>query len=794
MKYPLCPATRKPELMTNLMRFFFLCLILFAIAPVFGEEGSEFETIDARLDALNAIETRITRQQYEEQDLAEWQKQLSRAKVFASACLTEKETTLKEYKKTLSGLGEPDKDEPREVAEKRTKLSNEKAGLEKIQSRCQLLDLRSRELSESVDTIKNQLLTKRMLHRGDDILSLVVKDIVNIDAWWDKTHEFVTDHSGLELLTAIEWVFLAICLPAAWYAGLLLKKFLLRKFDHKFEKEGFANEFTLALLTTGSGYLPLLLLSLVAPVFFLIATGDVRPVPIVNIFAYGLPLVVTLLFVVRLIFAPFPPARPFISIEQEYGVKVRNRLHRILIVAFILYLMAGMLHAGSFPDYLFSLVFMVMSTIMVVQVVLLIRLIRRSAFLQDFGWVLLIVNILLIVSQVAHLAGYENLGILAKRTITGAVVLWGLAIVLHKLLSSLFDSLDQGASSWSIKLRSKVGVKEGKVFPGLFLVRLAVALLIWGGFIMLMLKVFGMSGTYVANVQAFVVRGFTIGTFQIVPAQFFWGLISFSAIVIIGNWIRSRMRKRWLNLMPISSSGRDTLLTLTGYTVYAIAILFALGMVGMDYTKLALIAGALSVGIGFGLQNIVSNFISGLILLFERPVRIGDWVAVGGIEGYVRKINIRATVIETFDRSEVIVPNSEFISGQVTNWTLNTQWGRLKAPVGVAYGSDTEKVKQILIDVARDNKEVILDGRQPEPYVIFLGFGDSSLDFELRCFIRDIDRRLRVLSEINFAIDKAFRESGIEIPFPQRDLHIRSDDTKPLPEPPEPPENPQEKG
>ena len=782
--------------MNNLMRFFFLSVLLcfFTVTPVFGEEGSEVETIDARLDFLNKVEKNINRERYEEQDLAEWEKKLSSSRVFASACLTEKETILKEYEKTLAGLGEPVKDEPREVSEKRTKLNKEKAGIEQIQARCQVLELRSRELGSSVDKIKNELLTQRMLHRGDHILSLIVKDFINVDVWWEKTHEFVTDHSGLELLTTIEWVLLLISFPAAWTAGVLLKKFLLRKFDHKFEKDGFANEFTLALLTTGSGYLPLLLLSLVAPIFFLLATGDVRPVPIVNIFAYGLPIVVTLLFVVRLIFAPLPPARLFVSIEYEYGKKVRNRLHRILVVGFVFYLMAGMLHAGDFPEYLFSLVVMVMSTILVIQIVMLLRLIRRSAFMRDLGWVLLIVNILLIVSQIGHLAGYANLGIMAKRLVLGAVVLWGLSILLHKLLSSLFDSLDEGASSWSRKVRSKVGVKEGKVFPGLFLVRLSVALLIWGGFILAMLKVFGVSDNFLATIQAFIVSGITIGTFQIVPAKFFWALISFSAIVIIGNWIKSRMRKRWLNLLPISSSGRDTLLTLTGYTVYAIAILFALGMVGMDYTKLALIAGALSVGIGFGLQNIVSNFISGLILLFERPVRIGDWVAVGGIEGYVRKINIRATVIETFDRSEVIVPNSEFISGQVTNWTLNTKWGRLRAPVGVAYGSDTEKVKQILLDVAHDNQAVILDGRQPEPYVIFMGFGESSLDFELRCFIRDIDRRLRVLSEINFAIDKAFREADIEIPFPQRDLHLRSDDTKDQAELPEPPENPQEKG
>jgi small-conductance mechanosensitive channel len=431
---------------------------------------------------------------------------------------------------------------------------------------------------------------------------------------------------------------------------------------------------------------------------------------------------------------------------------------------------------------------MIMSTVMIFQVVMLLRLVRRSEFLREFSWALLIVNLLLVASQVAHLVGYVNLGNLGKRTLIGGVLLWGVAILVHKLLSSLFDSLDQGASSWSRKMRGKVGVKEGKVFPGLFLVRITVALLIWGAFIVLLLKLLGVSPTLFADVQALIVRGVTIGSFQIVPAKFFWALVSFSVLVIIGNWIKSRMRKRWLNLLPISSSGRDTLLTLTGYLVYTIAILFALGMMGMDYTKLALIAGALSVGIGFGLQNIVSNFISGLILLFERPIRIGDWVVVGGIEGYVRKINIRATVIETFDFAEIIVPNSEFISGQVTNWTLASMVGRVVVPVGVAYGSDTEKVRDILLDVAQNHPEVVTDSSAPEPSVVFREFGDSSLNFQLRCFLVNVDRRLRILSDLNFAIDKAFREAGIEIPFPQRDLHLKDWPGKPdtLPENPAP--------
>jgi len=213
--------------------------------------------------------------------------------------------------------------------------------------------------------------------------------------------------------------------------------------------------------------------------------------------------------------------------------------------------------------------------------------------------------------------------------------------------------------------------------------------------------------------------------------------------------------------------------TMSGYGLMIAAGLIALAIAGVTFQNLALIAGALSVGIGFGLQNIVNNFVSGLILLFERPIRTGDWIIVNNIEGYVRRISIRSTQIQTFDRADVIVPNSDLISNSVTNLMLRDRFGRLRVPVGVAYGSDTQRVKESLLEVARAHPQVVQGSSiVADPYVLFLSFGDSALNFELRAFVRDVGQRLTVLSDLNFAIDAAFREAGIEIPFPQRDLHI----------------------
>jgi potassium efflux system protein len=215
-----------------------------------------------------------------------------------------------------------------------------------------------------------------------------------------------------------------------------------------------------------------------------------------------------------------------------------------------------------------------------------------------------------------------------------------------------------------------------------------------------------------------------------------------------------------------------TISMMVNYGVITIAFFIALAVAGFDLSRFAIIAGALSVGVGFGLQNVVNNFVSGLILAFERPIQVGDSVEVGPLMGRVNRIGIRSSVVRTFDGSEVIVPNADFISKEVINWTLSDVTRRLIVPVGVAYGSNPHQVMDLLVRVAREQSDVL---QEPEPYSLFTGFGDSSLNFELRAWC-DFNEGLRVRTVLNLAIHDALAEAGIEIPFPQRDLHLRSVD------------------
>jgi small-conductance mechanosensitive channel len=205
------------------------------------------------------------------------------------------------------------------------------------------------------------------------------------------------------------------------------------------------------------------------------------------------------------------------------------------------------------------------------------------------------------------------------------------------------------------------------------------------------------------------------------------------------------------------------------YCIIFVGFLLALSSLGFEFSQLTIILSAFGVGIGFGLQGIVNNFFCGLILLFERPLTEGDTIEMGTKRAHIRKIGLRSTIVTTMDQADLIIPNADLINNQVTNWTLTNREVRLCVPVGVAYGSDIALVLETLLGCAKEQEEV---SKSPAPQVLFMALGDSSLDFELRVWIKDVDRRRQVTSSLYLAIESKFRELKIVFPFPQRDIHF----------------------
>lgn len=267
-----------------------------------------------------------------------------------------------------------------------------------------------------------------------------------------------------------------------------------------------------------------------------------------------------------------------------------------------------------------------------------------------------------------------------------------------------------------------------------------------------------------------MLQGFTIGGVTISLAA-----LALAAVVLVAALAAARAARRALSdrLLPrtrLDAGVQNSISVGAGYVGVVAAVLLAISVLGVDLSNFAIVAGALSVGIGFGLQNIVNNFVSGLILLIERPVKVGDWVAVGSQQGLVKRINVRSTELETFERSAVILPNSDLLSNALINWTHKDRVGRVDVRVGVDYGVDSEKVRDVLLACARAHPEVMA---WPQPFVLFFDFTDNALVFELRAFLRNVEKRARVASDLRFAIDKACREAGIAFPYTQSEVHLR---------------------
>lgn len=464
-----------------------------------------------------------------------------------------------------------------------------------------------------------------------------------------------------------------------------------------------------------------------------------------------------------------------ISFARLFGGLLEERWKRTAVYTLVGFLIATriLLALGTSPP-LFRSYILVASLI---SVLLCLWWARGSARRGDsplYAWGLRLGACFFAAVLVAELGGKAGLAEFllraSVRTIVALLAGWLLAHLARGVLEWVFSSSTVQRVSL-VRNRSAALVKRFTLLTDVLVGVLVVSVL---------LVVWRVYGSQVGAIEGLLAFGFMLGDQRVNV-----GLVLAAAAMVYGSFLVSWIVQRTfvegsLTKRNVSTGVKASIGRLIHYALVFIGFFLALLALGFDLTKLTLLFSALGVGIGFGLQGIVNNFICGLILLFERPVRVGDYIELEGKWAEIKRIGLRSTTVQTFDRADVIIPNADLISNQVTNWTLTDRFIRIIIPVGVAYGSDVPLVIDTLIKCAAAHPDL---AKTPEPQVLFRSFGESSLNFDLRAHTSKIDERLPIISEVCQEIDRTFRQAGIEIAFPQRDLHIRSVE-EPLPSTP----------
>ena len=749
-----------------------LCSFIVSLLSIHSSNSfAEFNANQA-IDQLSILRDELNNKNINERNIKNIREESTQLRASALNCIDEVDPQVQSLKDEVEALEQINPDVEIEIYARLTKARDDLRQEDTDLKNCSLTVVRSTRLIDLSNKLLNELTTELLSEKGKNILDAItsIPEQITIlpELFFDQTLKKINQDTIIFLV-----LMLLLGFSFGFFFGDQIKKIQYNNFFKTLNRKLILDLRTL-FKPFGRVQAPFLLgtLGLTAALSLSLTSGPNESWLIRLTIS---PIIISLSYVViNWVTGSLSPAAINEEIRKEDAKSLKNKLKFLTLVLVSSYIVFGPEWLASDTAANLSLIRISIVSLIVLSMISVLTSVSKVFSLNgEYGILKFLGYSALGISFSAELSGFHNL---SSFILSGFIITLFSSYIFWSLLS-----LNEKSAQWintstniiGIRMRGFLNISRDQGKSKLGVYQLFFDALFWIGFLMIIFQVWDPTGTVLGTISSYATDGIPMGDIRIIPTNIIAGIIAFVVLTAITGWIKVWIEKRWLRQITADRGARDALVTIVGYAGFTISLLVGLSIGGINITGLAVVAGALSVGIGFGLQSIANNFVSGIILLFERPIKSGDFISVGDVEGYVRKISIRATEIETLDNQDMLIPNAELVSGRVTNWVLHNPYGRLKLKIGVAYGSDVKKVISILQDIASSNNQVITDGRASPPKALFMGFGDSSLEFELRVRILDIKKRYDVLSELNLGVNDAFIKEDIEIPFPQRDIHIK---------------------
>ncbi len=759
-------------MMRNGMRVLLSVILSLGMGFVLAQPSQDEFSVEKANHRLDQIYIGLATQNLDANSLRQSSKELSTLNEAALQCVKKRDEQASEISLKLEKLNGDTADA--------NYLQDKKATFEKQAAACRLFTIRASEALKAYQKTIEELSVSRLFEKGASIWSVLSNDktlgsqlkfsITKSDLWQQlQFNEWGPWRGGLLL------GLLLVSVLFSFWLRYLLKRQVLQNTDYQ------STTATWALVLIH--FAPWILFTASLSIFLFVVYWSANP--ILELLSYALFIYGVLLALIRLLFWAPSPAKHALLWSGDTAIALAKRLQflvTVLLIGVIGFLLNSVMEIPSPLLHLVSSFYLTLLGLNLVWVVWIIN--KSKLMIERLHYVRFVISTILIglflVVVVSEWLGYHNLAsYLVVNAFYSLVLTFALWVVL-RLIRLIIDSLNQARGYFSQRIRFYLGVKPQRKMPELMLLKAPAFLVAWATYFILLVRCWTVATSGNDNLIANLVGGFRVMKLQIFPLRIVLSLAVFAVIIVLGRWVTTYVARH--NQFKGSGTGdaQVAMASIISYLFFAIAVLVTLVFAGLDLTSLAIIAGALSVGMGLGLQTMVNNFVSGIILLIEKPIKPGDRVIVGNTEGFVKKIRIRSTQITTLSHEDIIVPNADLMTKEVTNLMFRDRYWRVNCAVGVAYGSNIDLVKKILLEVGAQHPQVIEDNEESKVRVLFRRFGESTLEFELWCVIKDVNLKYDVVSDLNFAIAKAFRQHNITIAFPQRDLHIK-DWTPPKP-------------